>query len=104
MNNGNFVVTYESIIPNLLTLRNGSLAEELATSDQGQPLLIGHTVGPTRVLAFAGDTHPALTTVRIDGNAIGRQAARFIVERAEGRAVTERVIDLGFSIVKRDSA
>ena len=55
-------------------------------------------------LAFAGDTHPALTTVRIDGNAIGRQAARFIVERAEGRAVTERVIDLGFSIVKRDSA
>ncbi len=55
-------------------------------------------------LAFAGDTHPALTTVRIDGNAIGRQAAQFIVERAEGRAVEERVIDLGFSIVKRDSA
>jgi LacI family gluconate utilization system Gnt-I transcriptional repressor len=55
-------------------------------------------------LAFAGDTHPALTTVRIDGNAIGRQAARFIVERAEGRAVPERVIDLGFSIVKRESA
>ncbi len=41
---------------NLLTPRNGSLAEVLATSDQGQPLLIGHTVGPTRVLAFAGDT------------------------------------------------
>lgn len=55
-------------------------------------------------LAFAGDTHPALTTVRIDGTAIGRQAARFIVERAEGRAVEQRVIDLGFSIVKRDSA
>ena len=55
-------------------------------------------------LAFAADTHPALTTVRIDGNAIGRQAARFIVERAEGRAIAERVIDLGFSIVKRESA
>ena len=55
-------------------------------------------------LAFAGDTHPALTTVRIDGNAIGRQAARFIVERAQGRAVEERVIDLGFSIVQRVSA
>ena len=54
-------------------------------------------------LGFAGDTFPALTTVRIDGNAIGQQAARFIVERAEGRAVAERVIDLGFSIVKRDS-
>ena len=55
-------------------------------------------------LGFAGDTFPALTTVRIDGNAIGYQAARFIVERAEGRAINERVIDLGFSIVKRDSA
>jgi LacI family gluconate utilization system Gnt-I transcriptional repressor len=55
-------------------------------------------------LGFAGDTFPALTTVRIDGTAIGHQAARFIVERAEGRAVAERVIDLGFSIVKRDSA
>ncbi len=55
-------------------------------------------------LGFAGDTFPALTTVRIDGNAIGYQAARFIVERAEGRDINERVIDLGFSIVKRDSA
>ena len=55
-------------------------------------------------LGFAGDTFPALTTVRIDGNAIGYQAARFIVERAEGREIADRVIDLGFSIVKRDSA
>ena len=55
-------------------------------------------------LGFAGDTYPALTTVRIDGTAIGHQAARFIVERAQGRDITERVIDLGFSIVKRDSA
>ena len=37
-------------------------------------------------LEFAADLHPALTTVRIDGAAIGRQAARFIVDRAEGRA------------------
>ena len=55
-------------------------------------------------LGFAGDTYPALTTVRINGSAIGYQAARFIVERAEGRTVKERVIDLGFSLVKRSSA
>ena len=55
-------------------------------------------------LGFAGDTYPALTTVRIDGTAIGHQAARFIVERAQGLAITNRVIDLGFSIIKRDSA
>lgn len=41
---------------NLLTLRPGSLAEILAVTDQGQPLLIGQSVGPARVLVFAGDT------------------------------------------------
>jgi LacI family gluconate utilization system Gnt-I transcriptional repressor len=55
-------------------------------------------------LAFAADTHPALSTVRIDGTGIGRQAARFIVDRAEGRAVGEKVIDLGFRIIERASS
>jgi LacI family gluconate utilization system Gnt-I transcriptional repressor len=55
-------------------------------------------------LDFAADLHPALTTVRINGGAIGRQAARFIIERAEGRPIEPRVVDIGFSIVTRDSA
>ena len=54
-------------------------------------------------LAFAADVEPALTTVRIDGTAIGRQAADFIIARSEGRAVERRVVDLGFSIVERAS-
>jgi LacI family gluconate utilization system Gnt-I transcriptional repressor len=53
---------------------------------------------------FAADTHPALSTVRIDGAAIGRQAARFIIERAEGRAIPERIVDVGFKLVGRISA
>ena len=55
-------------------------------------------------LEFAADVEPALTTVHIKGTAIGRQAAQFIVERAEGRDVAERVIDIGFSIVERQSS
>jgi LacI family gluconate utilization system Gnt-I transcriptional repressor len=55
-------------------------------------------------LEFAADLHPALTTVRIDGKAIGRQAAQFIVDRAEGRQTGPRVVDIGFSIVERASA
>ena len=55
-------------------------------------------------LNFAADLHPALTTVHINGAAIGRQAAQFIVDRAEGRGVAQRVIDIGFSIVDRKSA
>jgi LacI family gluconate utilization system Gnt-I transcriptional repressor len=54
-------------------------------------------------LEFAADLHPALTTVRIDGAAMGRQAAAFLVERAQGRAVAQRVVDIGFEIVERAS-
>jgi LacI family gluconate utilization system Gnt-I transcriptional repressor len=54
-------------------------------------------------LALARDFHPALTTVRIDGTSIGRLAARLIVDRAEGRDVTERIVDVGFSVVPRAS-
>ena len=55
-------------------------------------------------LEFAADLDPALTTVHIKGAAIGREAARFIVDRAEGRDVGPRVVDIGFSIVERASA
>lgn len=54
-------------------------------------------------LDFAADLHPALTSVRIDGTAIGRLAAGLIVDRAEGRPVERPVIDIGFSIVERAS-
>jgi LacI family gluconate utilization system Gnt-I transcriptional repressor len=53
---------------------------------------------------FSADLEPALTTVRIDSAAMGRQAARFIVDRAEGRAVDPRIVDIGFSILDRASA
>jgi LacI family gluconate utilization system Gnt-I transcriptional repressor len=36
-------------------------------------------------LNFAADTIPSLTTVSVDGPAIGRLAARLIIERAQGR-------------------
>jgi LacI family gluconate utilization system Gnt-I transcriptional repressor len=55
-------------------------------------------------LAFAPYIHPALTTVHIDGRAIGRQAAQFITDRIEGRDIGERVRDIGFSILARQSA
>lgn len=54
-------------------------------------------------LEFAADLHPALTTVRVDGQAMGQHAAQFIVDRAEGREVAKPVIDIGFSIIDRRS-
>jgi LacI family gluconate utilization system Gnt-I transcriptional repressor len=55
-------------------------------------------------LDFAGDTAPTLSSVRIDGVAIGRQAARFIIDKINGRSIPTRVVDVGFSIVSRESA
>jgi LacI family gluconate utilization system Gnt-I transcriptional repressor len=52
---------------------------------------------------FVADMVPALTTVRINGGQIGTLAARFLMDRAEGRDVEPRIVDVGFSIIERDS-
>ena len=54
--------------------------------------------------SFSRDMHPSLTSVRIDGTAIGSTAARFIIDRADGKVIAEPVRDIGFTIVERDSA
>jgi LacI family gluconate utilization system Gnt-I transcriptional repressor len=83
-----------------------ALAHGVITEAQARGLRVPQDVGVIGFgdLAFARDAHPSITTVRIDGTAIGRQAARFIVERAEGRPVGDKVLDLGFSLIERESA
>ena len=48
-------------------------------------------------------TLPPLTSVRIDGHAIGRQAAQVLLGRAKGIEPARRRIDVGFEIVLRES-
>lgn len=55
-------------------------------------------------LEFAADLEPALTTVRIDGDSIGRQVVQFLMQRVQGKRIQVPVMDIGFSIVSRDSA
>ena len=52
---------------------------------------------------FVADMVPALSTVHINGADIGRMAARCLIDRAEGREVPSPVVDVGFSIVERDT-
>ena len=47
---------------------------------------------------------PALTTVRIPREEIGRRAAQMILDRLEGRAIAEAQVDVGFELVVRESA
>jgi len=53
---------------------------------------------------FVEDMIPALTTVKINGAEIGRLAAQCLVDRAQGKTVSQHIVDVGFSIVSRESA
>jgi LacI family gluconate utilization system Gnt-I transcriptional repressor len=46
---------------------------------------------------------PSLTTVRVPRREIGRRAAQLILDRLDGGAVANRVVDLGYEIVVRES-
>ncbi|SCB15131.1 LacI family DNA-binding transcriptional regulator [Cupriavidus alkaliphilus] len=52
---------------------------------------------------FAAHLNPSLTTVHVDGAAIGSLAARLLLDRCQGKAVAEPVIDVGFRIIERGS-
>jgi LacI family gluconate utilization system Gnt-I transcriptional repressor len=53
---------------------------------------------------MAAQAAPAISSVHINGAGIGVQAARFLIERAEGGEPAERVIDLGFELIERASS
>jgi LacI family gluconate utilization system Gnt-I transcriptional repressor len=50
---------------------------------------------------FAAHMEPSLTTVEIDGAAIGRSAAQLILQRCQGQEPSQRVLDIGFRIIER---
>ena len=81
-------------------LAHGVITEAHARGLQVPKDLAVHGFGD---LAFAAHIHPALTTVRIDGTAIGREAARCLIERSNGTRAGPNVRDIGFSIVERAS-
>jgi LacI family gluconate utilization system Gnt-I transcriptional repressor len=53
---------------------------------------------------FVADMVPSLTTVRINGEQIGAMSAQFLIDRAENRSVTNTIVDVGYSIIERESA
>ncbi len=82
------------------TLAQGALAEAqsrgLAIPDQ--IAIVGFGDQP-----YAAHTYPALTTVRFDRAAIGQRAADALLTRINGETVEENVIDVGFTIVERQT-
>ncbi len=52
---------------------------------------------------FAATLDPSLTTVHIDGAQVGAIAARLLLQRLDGQEVTQKVTDVGFTIIERES-
>jgi len=52
---------------------------------------------------FSAHTLPSLTTVHVDGEEIGRLAARLIIDRCRGETVAQPVVDVGFRMIERQS-
>ncbi|WP_144630530.1 LacI family DNA-binding transcriptional regulator [Bordetella genomosp. 13] len=55
-------------------------------------------------MEFAASMLPSITSVHVDGAAIGAQAAQMIAARVNGEAPPQAVVRIGFEIVRRDSA
>ncbi|WJD60686.1 LacI family DNA-binding transcriptional regulator [Pseudomonas kurunegalensis] len=54
-------------------------------------------------MAFAAHTFPALSTVRIDGKLMGDTAAGLLLDRLGGQVAAPSTVDIGFTLVQRDS-
>jgi LacI family gluconate utilization system Gnt-I transcriptional repressor len=54
--------------------------------------------------SFAADLYPALSTVRVDRPRMGELAAAALLARIDGKPLDSPVIDVGFTIVERDTS
>lgn len=55
-------------------------------------------------LAIAAHMRPSLSTVAIDGERIGHEAADVLSKRSRGLELPDRRIDVGFRLIERESA
>ncbi|EIC82532.1 LacI family DNA-binding transcriptional regulator [Serratia sp. M24T3] len=55
-------------------------------------------------LNFAAHNRPAITTVSVDKEKIGQQAATMLADKIEGYEISENVVDTGFTLIVRESA
>jgi LacI family gluconate utilization system Gnt-I transcriptional repressor len=55
-------------------------------------------------LEFMSSSVPTLTSVRTNRYEMGKNAAMMVIEALEGNRPSEPVVDLGFSVIQRQSS
>ena len=82
------------------TLAQGALAEiqSRGLSVPGDIALMGFGDQP-----YSAHMYPALSTVKFDRRLIGIKAAQALLARINGEPVTDNVVDVGFTIVERET-
>ncbi|PWC14909.1 GntR family transcriptional regulator [Brenneria roseae subsp. americana] len=55
-------------------------------------------------LNFAAHNTPSITTVRIDRWKIGKDAATMLADKIEGKPISDPIVDIGFSLIERESS
>lgn len=54
--------------------------------------------------AIAGEMRPTITTVEIDGRRLAQESLQVLRDRLEGKGLEKKTVDLGFTIIGRESA
>lgn len=92
---------FDAIICSSDTLAQGAIMEAEA---QGLRVPGDLSVIGFADLNFAAHNRPAISTVSVDKWELGVKAARMLADKIEGIPVAESVVDLGYSLVIRESA
>jgi LacI family gluconate utilization system Gnt-I transcriptional repressor len=89
-------------VPRALFCSSDTLAHGVLVEAQARGLSVPRDLAIVGFgdLPFAAHTFPPLSTVRIDRSTLGRLAAEALLGRFEGRHV-ERIVDIGFQLMKR---
>ena len=55
-------------------------------------------------LALAAHNVPAITTIGVDSWKMGQEAATLLADKIEGKGVGGQIVDIGFTLIERESA
>jgi LacI family transcriptional regulator, gluconate utilization system Gnt-I transcriptional repressor len=94
------------VVPDVIVCGSDVLAQGVIIEAQAAGFRVPDQVAVVGFgnLAIAGDMRPSITTVDVDGARIGREAVAVMRRRSNGEAIAQKVIDVGFRLIARESA